>query len=136
MSCGLRSDMTIITNDFYNTGSLNVTSVDASGNPSSVQRTLRIIVPWVNGSTCAASGAGGSSSTQGARHQPHHHHVPVYAGDDDPDQWHHFGRPTVRVHDQLQRHDQHQLQACWRATSSDASNINYSVDIVYKRDIR
>lgn len=48
----LRSDLTIIATDFYNTGALNVTSAD--GNP----HTLRIIVPWINGSNCSASGAG------------------------------------------------------------------------------
>ncbi|MDQ1249999.1 MAG: hypothetical protein QG597_4376, partial [Actinomycetota bacterium] len=54
----LRADLTIIATDFYNTGTLRVTSVDAAGNPSTTPRQLRIIVPWVNGTTCSASGAG------------------------------------------------------------------------------
>lgn len=54
----LRADLTIIATDFYNTGTLKVTSVDAAGNPSTTPRQLRIIVPWVNGSSCGASGAG------------------------------------------------------------------------------
>ena len=54
----LRADLTIIATDFYNTGTLKVTSVDAAGNPSTTPRQLRIIVPWINGTTCSASGAG------------------------------------------------------------------------------
>lgn len=133
----LRSDMTIITNDFYNTGSLNVTSVDASGNPSSVQRTLRIIVPWVNGSTCAASGAGGIKFDAGGLVINPTITTFLYTP----------GTMTLTNGITLGG----QLYGCTinssvttninfkrvgAPTSSDASNINYSVDIVYKRDIR
>lgn len=52
----LRSDLTIIANNFYNTGNLKVQSVDANGNPSTEERTLRIIVPWTDsGTTCATN---------------------------------------------------------------------------------
>ena len=64
----LRNDLTIITSNFYNTGSLTVTSVEADGvTPSATPRTLRIIVPWTATQTSCASGttmkfdAGGTS---------------------------------------------------------------------------
>ncbi len=51
----LRNDFTIIASNFVHSGNLTITSVDASGNPSTEPRILRIIVPWTTGESCAAS---------------------------------------------------------------------------------